>query len=359
MAKMLPGFAPRSPVAFPHLRTFSCSRNQQRFREPARSERFLEGTAGAAPIGQDAPMELVTGATGYVGSRLVRRLAAEGRGVRALARDPSRLEALEGVEAVEGDALGGRGLDRALAGCTTAYYLVHSMEPATDRDFATRDRRAAEGFGRAARAAGVERIVYLGGIAPAGRASRHLRSRLEVERILLAAVPGSTALRASIVVGARSPSFRVLVRLVERLRVLPMPAWREHRTRPIDQRDVLDYLARTPAVPEAAGRSLDIAGPDVLTYGAMIERIAELMGVGRVPLPLRASHTPPASAVVAAVTGQPLELVRPLMESLESDILPRDPDEAPGIYGLRPRPFTRAVEWALAEWEASEPLGAR
>ena len=304
-------------------------------------------------------MELVAGATGYVGSRLVRRLTAEGRPLRALARDPSRLEVIEGVEGVDGDALAGRGLDRALEGCATAYYLVHSMEPAADRDFAGRDRRAAEGFGRAAREAGVERIVYLGGIAPAGPASRHLRSRLEVERILLEAVPGSTALRASIVVGAGSASFRVLVRLVERLRVLPMPGWREHRTRPIDERDVLDYLARTPAVAAAAGRSLDIVGPDVLTYGAMIERIAEVMGVGRLPVPLRASHTPPASAVVAAVTGQPIELVRPLMESLESDILPRDPDEAARVYGLRPRPFARAVERALADWEATEPLGAR
>jgi uncharacterized protein YbjT (DUF2867 family) len=304
-------------------------------------------------------MDLVTGATGYVGGRLVRRLLEDGRPVRALAREPAGLGRLEGVEAVSGDLLSGDGIAAALEGVETAYYLVHSMEPAPDEDFAARDREAAENFGRAAREVGVQRIVYLGGIAPAGAVSRHLRSRLEVEQILLEAVPGSTALRASIVIGAGSSSFRVLVRLVERLRVLPMPGWRRHRTRPIDERDVLQYLARTPSVPGAAGRSLDIAGPDLLSYGAMIERIAELMGVGRLALAVRGSHTPPASAVVAAVTGQPLELVRPLMESLESDMLPREPLLAPRLYGLRPRPFGRAVEHALAEWEAAEPLGAR
>ena len=307
-------------------------------------------------------MELVTGATGYVGGKLVRRLAREGRPLRALARDASRLEPLEGVEPAEGDLLTGRGIAEAVAGCSTAYYLVHSMERPQNGErsgFADRDRRAAESFAEAARAAGVERIVYLGGIAPAGLLSPHIGSRIEVEEILLAAVPRSTALRASIVIGAGSPSFRVLVRLVERLRVLPFPGWRRNRTRPIDERDVIEYLARTPRVPGSAGRSLDIAGPDVLSYRQMIERIAESMGVGRMPVAFRASLTPPASAVVAALTGQPTELVRPLMESLESDILPRDPDEAPRLYGLRPRPFDRAVEHALREWEEVEELAAR
>jgi uncharacterized protein YbjT (DUF2867 family) len=304
-------------------------------------------------------MELVAGATGYVGSRLLRRLSAEGRRARALARSPARVEELPGIEAVAGDLLTGGDLAAALDGCSTAYYLVHSMEAASSNDFAGRDRRAAEAFGRAAVKAGVERIVYLGGIAPDGRISPHLSSRLEVEWILLDAVPGSTALRASIVIGAGSPSFRVLVRLVERLRLLPLPRWRSNRTRPIDERDVIEFLARTPGAPAAAGRSLDICGPDVVTYAEMIDRIAELMGVGRMPLELGASLTSPASALVAGVTGQPLELVRPLMQSLESDVLPRDAGEAPRLYGIRPRSFARAVEHALAEWESLEPLGAR
>ncbi|HYN90991.1 MAG TPA: NAD(P)H-binding protein [Thermoleophilaceae bacterium] len=304
-------------------------------------------------------MELVSGGTGYVGGRLLRRLAAEGRPVRALARRPERLEPLDGVEGVRGDLLTGAGLEEALEGCTSAYYLVHSMEAGSNGDFAGRDRRAAEAFGEAAARAGVERIAYLGGIVPEGALSPHLRSRLEVEEILLGAVPGSTALRASIVIGAGSSSFRVLVRLVERLRVLPMPRWRTNRTQPIDERDVIEFLARTPQVPAVAGRSLDVAGPDVMTYGRMIERIAEAMGVGRLPLALGRSLTRPASALAAAVTGQPVELVRPLMESLETDLLPRDPAEAPELYGLRPRRFDRAVEHALAEWETVEPLGAR
>src|SRR5947209_13429204 len=168
-------------------------------------------------------MDLVTGATGYVGGLLIRRLLRDGRQVRALVRTPARFDAPAGVDRVRGDIVEGRGLEAALDGCETAYYLIHSMEPMAARngDFSGRDRAAARNFGRAARAAGVDRIVYLGGPVPDGRrVSRHLASRLEVERTLLDAVPGSTALRASIIVGARSAPFRILVRLVERLRVI-------------------------------------------------------------------------------------------------------------------------------------------
>jgi uncharacterized protein YbjT (DUF2867 family) len=334
------------------------------FPQPAGSSRdhplvacFLGGRT--FPLHTAARMELVAGATGYLGQRLIYRLSAEGRMVRAFTRRPSALEELPGVEPAQGDLLTGAGLDAALEGCSAAYYLVHSMEPSDDPDFAGRDRQAAERFGEAARAAGVGRIVYLGGIAPAGPRSPHLASRLEVEGILLAAVPGSTALRASIVIGAGSSSFRVLVRLVERLRVLPLPGWQRNRTQPIDERDVVEFLARTPQVTEASGHSLDIAGPDVVSYAEMIEQIAELMGVGRTPVGFRGSLTAPASAVVSAISEQPLELVRPLMQSLETDLLPRDADAAPRLYGIRPRSFERAVEHALAEWERSEPLAAR
>ena len=303
-------------------------------------------------------MELVTGSTGYVGGRLVERLRAEGRPVRALARDASRFAPLGGVEVVQGDLLDASSLAAALEGCSTAYYLVHSMEPGAN-GFAARDRTAAENFVEAAGAAGLERVVYLGGLVPAdGPQSDHLASRLEVEEILLAGLPRSTALRASILVGARSSSFTILVRLVANLRLLPLPAWRVNRTQPIFEGDAIEYLARTPATPEAEGRSLDIVGPEVLSYGEMVERIAEAMGVGRMPLPLPARQTPAASAVVSAVTSQPLDLVRPLMESLEHDLLPRN-DDAQRIYGLRPHSFDRALDHALREWEQAEALAAR
>lgn len=303
-------------------------------------------------------MELVTGATGYMGSRLIERLRAEDREVRALVRDPSRFAPVEGVDVAHGDLLRRDSLARALEGCSTAYYLVHSMERGVN-GFADRDRMAAENFIVAALDAGVDRVVYLGGLLPAaGPQSIHLESRLEVEKILLGALPRSTALRASIVIGARSSSFSILVRLVSHLRFVPLPSWRVNRTQPIFEGDAIEYLARTPQTPEAEGRSLDIAGPEVMTYAEMIERIAEAMGVGRMPLPLPATQTPAASAVVSAMTGQPLELVRPLMQSLEDDLLPRN-DDAQGIYGINPHPFERALDHALRDWERSEALAAR
>ena len=303
-------------------------------------------------------MELVTGSTGYMGGRLIERLRAEGRLVRAFARDARRFAPVEGVEVVEGNLLQRDTLARALGGCSTAYYLVHSMEAGAN-GFAARDRIAAENFATAAGEAGVERIVYLGGLLPeGGPRSEHLASRLEVEEILLDALPRSTALRASIVIGARSSAFAILVRLVANLRLVPLPAWRSNRTQPIFEGDAIEYLARTPATAKASGRSLDIVGPEVMTYSKMIERIAEAIGVGRMPLPLPATQTPAASAVVSALTDQPLELVRPLMQSLEHDLLPRN-DDARHIYGLKPHPFERALDHALRDWERTETLVAR
>lgn len=294
-----------------------------------------------------------------MGGRLVTRLLADCRAVRALARDAARFEPVDGVEVVQGNLLERATLAAALDGCETAYYLVHSMEPGANGGFAAVDRRAAENFVAAAQEAGVERVVYLGGLVPEdGPQSVHLASRLEVEEILLAGLPRSTALRASLLIGAGSSSFSILVRLVSNLRLLPMPSWRANRTQPIFEGDAIEYLARTPLTPKAEGRSLDIVGPEVISYGEMIEQIAEAMGVGRLPLPLPASQTPAASAVVSAVTAQPLELVRPLMESLEHDLLPRN-DDAREIYGLRPHSFERAVEHALREWERMEALAAR
>ena len=162
------------------------------------------------------------------------------------------------------------------------------MEPSTDGPFNVRERRAAENFARAAQTAGVGRIVYLGGLIPAhGPASAHLASRLAVEEILLGAGPCSVALRASIVIGAGSRSFRFLVRLVERLPVLAVPAWRTNRTNPIDERDVIEMLARAADADGVCGTSLDVGGPDVVTYGELIDRIREHMLVARPTLELQ------------------------------------------------------------------------
>ena len=308
---------------------------------------------------------LVTGASGYVGAALVPRLQATGADVRAFARNPERVAAagVRHVEVVTGDAVTGAGLDEAMDGVDVAYFLIHSMEAAATagRDgFAERDRRAAENFAAAARAAGVRRVVYLGGLVPEGAAaSPHLASRLEVERTLLDAAPEALALRASIVIGARSRSFRFLVRLVERVPVMPLPAWRIHRTQPIDGRDVLAFLlagGRSDAV--NGPLSLDIAGPDVVTYQELVERIRDALLLGRPPVHLGFNLTPVTSRVAAAIAGEDHALIGPLMEGLESDLLPRD-NRAPSLLGVRLHRLDAAIERALREWETVEDLAAR
>jgi uncharacterized protein YbjT (DUF2867 family) len=301
---------------------------------------------------------LVTGVSGYVGHALVPRLQAEGHEVRGFARNPARVSAPVD-DLVLGDALTGEGLDRALDGVEVAYYLIHSMETTGDGGFDAAERRAAERFAQASSAAGVRRIVYLGGLVPAdGETSRHIGSRLAVEEILREAVLSSVAFRASIVVAARSRSFRFLVRLVERLPVMVLPAWRRHRTRPIDGRDVLDFLAGAARDDDRLAGSWDIGGPDVLTYAEMIERISDHMLVTRPSVGLGFSLTPVASVVAAAVAGEDPALIGPLMESLEHDLLPRD-DRAPEVFGVRLHSFDAAVERALREMEAIGEVRAR
>ncbi len=317
---------------------------------------------------------LVTGVSGFVGARLVPRLQRDGHMVRGFVRDPRRVEL--DLPLVVGDAVTGAGLEAALEGIDVAYFLIHSMEPVladapvaagtatASKDFRVRERAAAERFATAARAAGVRRIVYLGGLVPRDApASPHLASRVEVERVLLEALPGSIALRASIVIGAGSRSFRFLVRLIERLPLVTLPRWRDHRTQPVDERDVVEALASAASNSAATGRSLDVVGPDVVSYGELIERIRDLMLVRRPVWRLRrtggwAGSTAVASRVAAAIAGEQPELVGPLMAGLGSDLLPRD-DRAAELLGLRLHSLDAAIEHALGEWEASEPLAAR
>jgi uncharacterized protein YbjT (DUF2867 family) len=299
---------------------------------------------------------LVTGASGAIGAALVPHLAREGHELRAFARTPARVpESVAALaEVVQGDAVSGAGLEAALDGVDVAFFLIHSMETveaAGGDGFAERDRVAAGRFADAASRAGVRRIVYLGGLVPAtGRASEHLASRMEVEELLLGGAPEAVALRASIVIGARSRSLRFLVRLVERVPVMLLPAWRDNRTQPIDNRDVLAYLAAAAVSDAVRGSvSVDIAGPDVLTYGELVDRPA---------LALPITLTPVASRVAAAIAGEDPELIGPLMAGLEGDLLPRD-NGAQALFGVRLHHVDAAIERALREWEATEPLTGR
>jgi uncharacterized protein YbjT (DUF2867 family) len=353
---------------------------------------FSEHSPGRAPLGVIIchMLVLVTGASGFVGSLLVPVLRAQGHDVRALGRDTQRVHvALErsdsisatagsrgDLEVLRGDLLTAEGLTQGLDGVQVAYYLIHSMERSNGKpsSFEQREQAAAESFAAAAAAAGVRRIVFLGGLVPRthaytaadtaradtaahARVSRHLASREHVERVLLDAVPDSLSLRASIVIGARSRSFRLLVRLVERMPVLPLPAWHSFRTQPIDARDVTAMLAAC-ATTSLTGRSLDIAGPDVLSYGEMLTTIAERMLVNRPTIGLGVNLTAITARVAAAIAGEDPELVVPLMEGLYGDLLPAD-DRAAELLGVRLHSFGSSVEHALAEWESFEALGAR
>jgi uncharacterized protein YbjT (DUF2867 family) len=306
-------------------------------------------------------VDLIVGATGYVGTLLTKALVDQGRPVRALSRHPRPVASGGLVETARGDVLKDEGLDAALEGCEVAYYLVHSMEAGTT-SFEARDRQAVNNFVAACRRTRVDRVVYLGGIEPSGRRSPHMRSRLEVERILLEGLPRATGLRASIVIGAHSPSFRLMVRLIERLPVLPLPPWRDRRTQPVAERDVIDCLVRTPLIEPTEGKSIDLVGPDVLTYGEMLTGIAAELGVDRPAVEVPIFTVPTFAAVASAIAGSDVELVRALMGSLNADVLPRSPRaarEMAGLFEITPLGFTRAVRRALADWEREEPLTAR
>ncbi|MFG2195737.1 SDR family oxidoreductase [Streptomyces sp. NPDC048639] len=304
----------------------------------------------------DRPLRcLVTGATGYIGGRLVPELLAAGHTVRCLARSPVKLRdhpwAGE-AEAVRGDVTDEESVRTAMEGVDVAYYLVHAL--GTGSDFEETDRRAARIFGEQARAAGVRRIVYLGGLTPSGVPERelspHLRSRAEVGRILLDSGVPTAVLRAAVIIGSGSASFEMLRYLTERLPVMVTPSWVGTRTQPIAIRDVLRLLVASARLPRTVNRTFDIGGPDVVTYREMMQRYAALAGLPRrLILPVQVLTPRLSSLWVGLVTPVPNSTARPLVESLrhevvrtERDIETYAPTPPEGYLGL-----SRSIELAL------------
>jgi uncharacterized protein YbjT (DUF2867 family) len=297
---------------------------------------------------------LVTGATGYIGGRLVPQLLRAGFAVRCLARDPGRLRDLPWAEQVEiapGDATDPEAVGRAMAGVDVAYYLIHSMW--SGRGFEDKDAKAAAVFAEAAKAAGVRRIVYLGGLADGkdGTAlSPHLRSRADVGDILLASGVPTAVLQAAVIIGSGSVSFEMLRYLTERLPVMVTPVWVRTRIQPIAVRDVLHYLVGAATLPDDVNRRLDIGGPDVLTYEQMMQRYAATAGLPKrviVPVPVLTPRL--SSHWVQVVTPVPNAIARPLVESLRTEVVCDEHDIEQWVAdpptGLTP--FDKAVTLAL------------
>nr|WSS65746.1 SDR family oxidoreductase [Streptomyces sp. NBC_01177] len=298
---------------------------------------------------------LVTGATGYIGGRLVPELLEAGHRVRCLARTPEKLRDLPWagrVEVAKGDVTDAESLGAAMRDIDVAYYLVHALT--SGAGFERTDREAARVFGEQAEAAGVRRIVYLGGLTPAGvpeqELSAHLRSRSEVGRILLDSAVPTTALRAAVIIGSGSASFEMLRYLTERLPVMVTPSWVSTRIQPIAVRDVLRYLVGSARMPAEVNRTFDIGGPDVMTYRTMMQKYAEVAGLPhRVILPVPMLSPGLSSHWVGLVTPVPASIARPLAESLRYEVVCHEHDIADHVpHGPgQPFPFATALSLAL------------
>lgn len=293
---------------------------------------------------------LVTGATGYIGGRLVPRLLEAGFGVRCMTRDSARLSLdpwRDQVDVVQADALDLDALNRALEGCDVAYYLIHGMEAAEGR-FPERDRRSAENFARAAESAGLKRIVYLGGLgSDDDELSPHLKSRHEVGHILASGTTPVTELRAAVIIGSGSVSFEMIRHLVEVLPVMMTPSWVLTRCQPIAIRNVLEILVAAVNDADEADRIYDIGGPDILTYQEMMQDYAEIAGLRRrpvVPIPLFSARLSPM--LVGLITPLPNAMTRPLIASLLNDVVATRP-APPGFEPQNLLSYREAVSLAL------------
>jgi uncharacterized protein YbjT (DUF2867 family) len=295
---------------------------------------------------------LVTGATGFVGGRLVQALSADGVAIRCMVRDRESDRAAElaaaGHELHEGDVLEPDSLRGIGRDVDVAYYLIHSMGRGGDKQFAERERRAARAFADVASSEGVGRVVYLGGLGD-HPGSQHLRSRHETAEILREHGPPLTYFRAAMVVGAASESFRTMRYLVERLPAMIAPAWLKTPTQPIGVDDAVAYLAGAATNEESAGREVQIGGPDVLSYGQMLDVMAEALGKRRrpkVPFPFL---TPALSSHwIGLVTPVDADVARPLVEGLSTETVVTDPSGAE-LFDIAPAPFAETLERALAE----------
>lgn len=299
---------------------------------------------------------LVTGATGYIGGRLVPRLLDLGYRVRVLARDPRRLQGRTWagqIEIFEGDVLKPETLPDAMRGTHAAYYLIHSMSG--NNNFHQQDLTAAENFGNAAREAGVEQIVYLGGLGdPQADLSEHLSSRQETGKILSKSGVPVTELRAAVIVGSGSISFEMIRYLTERIPVMVCPQWVYTRIQPIAIYDVLDYLTASLETPESKGKVIEIAGRDVVSYGDMMKVYAEVRGLKRLMLPVPVLTPRLSSYWVHWMTPVPASITRPLFEGLRNEVILRD-DSARHIFPqITPDDYPTAVKKALAKLEAGK-----
>ncbi len=294
-------------------------------------------------------MILIAGATGYIGGLLADRLVAEDRAVRCLARSPERAaERLDDrCEIVEGDVLDPATLSPALDGVEVAYYLVHSMGRGGDDGFEERDRRGARNFAAAARDAGVERIVYLGGLGEG--TSAHLRSRQETAEGLASTGIPLTYFRAAIVIGSGSESFRTIAYLVRRLPAMVTPSWTSTRTQPIAAADVVAYLAAALDVPSSSGREIEIGGREITTYGGLLDICAEAQGLRprlRVGVPLLSPGL--SSHWIGLVTPVDAGVARPLVEGLTTETVVADPSGME-LFDVEPTPLDQAMREAVDE----------